>query len=184
MIRGLLVLVLLLLPLPAAAQRTLADAFLEGSWALRLDGSIIMRWDIERDGDGWTGAWVKPGSFASDGQRFGSIEMPAVEREADGGQSIGEWAELRFGGVKEGDGPDIFRFRLLGTDRAEMIYTGTGLPPYTLERVAENALLGPFAEGRVYGGDRRPVQASARVAPAPAPEPEERPVQGPAMIGR
>lgn len=178
MIRRLLLVLILLLPLPAAAQQTL-----EGSWALRLDGSIIMRWDLERDGGEWTGSWVKPDSFASDGQRFARIAMPAVEREADAGQSIGEWAELTFNNPDEE--PDVFRFRLLGADRAEMIYAGTGLPPYSLERVVEDALLGPFVEGRVYGGERAPARAAARPETRPSPAAEEAPVQGPpAMIGR
>ena len=114
-----------------------------------------MRFDLELTADGWTGAWVKPTSFASDGQRFGNIKMPAVERRADSGRAIGDWAEITFNDPRPGEEPDQFRIRLIGTDRAEMIYVGTGLPPFTLERVAAGALLGPFEEGRVYGGPLR-----------------------------
>lgn len=180
-VRALLLLLLaLLMPSAAAAQQTL-----EGSWALRLDGSIIMRWDLAREGEEWTGTWVKPVSFASDGRRFGSIKMPSIERPADGGRAIGEWAEVRFDNADEGEEPDIFRFRLVGADRAEMIYAGTGLPPYTLERVGGGALLGPFVEGRVYGGERRPARTTPKPAPVPREEREERPAQGPpAIIGR
>lgn len=188
----LLWLLLALLPFPAAAQT------LDGAWALRLEGSIIMRWDLEREGEAWSGAWTRPDSFASDGRRFGSIRMPAVESEADSGRAIGEWAELTFNGDDEDGDADVFRFRLLSEDRAEMIYAGTGLPPFTLERVAEGALLGPFTEGRVYGGEPgspRPAGASStpiseRKPPTPpparqAPPPEDEPAQGPpAMVGR
>jgi hypothetical protein len=218
-IRRLLILLFALLPMAAAAQaqpqvqvpplgQTLSGRFLEGSWGLRLDGSIVMRFDLARTADGWTGGWVKPTSFASDGQRFGRITMPAVERRADSGRSIGEWAEITFDDPRPGEEPDQFRIRLIAPDRAEMIYVGTGLPPFTLERVAEGALLGPFEEGKVYG-PRAPRSAAAPPAPAlgppaqrppptqpivprPAPPPpaqqpppEDAPVRGPpAMIGR
>ena len=171
MIRRLLLLLLLLLPVPAAAQPTLASTFLEGSWGLRADGSIIMRFDLELTADGWTGAWVKPTSFASDGVRFGSIKMPSTLRRADSGRAIGEWAEITFDDPRPEEEDDQFRFRLIGTDRAEMLYVGTGLPPFILERVAAGALLGPFEEGKVYGGGQR----TALPARAPA-------TQGPTML--
>lgn len=181
MIRSLILVCLLLLPVQAAAQQSL-----EGSWALRLEGANIMRWDLDRQGDAWEGTWVKPDSFASDGERFGNIEMPAVEREADSGRSIGDWAELAFKSENgEGEG-DVFRFRLLSANRAEMIYAGTGLPPFALQRVAAGALLGPFEKGRVYGGEQRPAQAAS---PKPLPPlekaaPAREPQGPPAMIGR
>jgi hypothetical protein len=212
-IRRVLFLALAMMPMTAAAQaqpqvqvpplgQTLSGRFLEGSWGLRLDGSVIMRFDLQRTADGWTGAWVKPTSFASDGQRFGSIKMPSTERRADSGRSIGEWAEITFNDPRPGEEPDQFRIRLLGPDRAEMIYVGTGLPPFPLERVGDGALLGPFEEGKVYGPRTpraaaappaqgpNPARPSAQrpAAPAPAqqaPPPDAAPVQGPpAMIGR
>ena len=172
MIRCLLLAVFLALPSTAIAQETL-----EGSWALRLEGAIIMRWDIERDGQEWTGAWTKPDSFASDGRRFARIQLPAVEREADEARSIGEWTELRFDDPDGTDDPDVFRFRLLDSRRAEMIYVGTGLPPFALERVIEDARLGPFEEGRVYG-ETRPTVRRATAPERPSGE------GAPAMIGR
>jgi hypothetical protein len=194
-IRRLLLLLLLLLPVTAAAQQaTFASTFLEGSWAIRHDGSNIMRFDLELTADGWKGAWVKPTSFTSDGVRFGNIKMPATERRSDSGRAIGEWAEITFNDPRPGEEPDQFRIRLIGPDRAEMLYVGTGLPPFTLERVAAGALLGPFEEGKVYGGPRlaRPATTPPAQAPAPATPPArqpappaDEPVQGPpAMIGR
>jgi hypothetical protein len=197
MIRRLLALLLLMLPLPAAAQPTLASTFLEGSWGLRYDGATVMRFDLELTADGWTGGWVKPGSFMSDGQRFGNIKMPPVERRADSGRAIGDWAEITFNDPRPGEEPDQFRIRLIAADRAEMIYVGTGLPPFTLERVGTGAGLGPFEEGKVYGPDaprtatvpppqRPPAERPTSPPPPRQPPPsEEEPVQGPpAMIGR
>lgn len=173
--RLLFVLLLLLPPIPAAAAETLA-----GSWALRLDGAIVMRFDLEPEGESWKGGWVKPGSFATDGKRFGSIKLPAIERTSDEGKAIGEWAELTFNDPRPGVEPDVFRLRLIAADKAELIYVGTGLAPYVLERVAAGALLGPFEEGRVYGaGPPRPALPS--LPPRAQSQP---PVQGPPIIGR
>lgn len=176
MFKRLLLLLILLLPVPAAAADTLA-----GSWALRLDGAIIMRFDLEPDGAGWKGAWVKPGSFATDGKRFGRISLPPIERKSDRGATVGDWAEITFDDPRPGVEPDVFRFHMIAPDKAEMIYVGTGLDPYVLERVGAGALLGPFVEGRVYGGGPRMPQGRTPSIPAPGTPP---PVQGPAVEGR
>lgn len=187
MLKRLLLLIALLLPMPAMAA---ADS-LTGSWALKLDGAVIMRFDLQPDGAGWKGAWVKPTSFASDGKRFGKIAMPPVERKSDKGATIGDWAEITFNDPRPGAEPDVFRFHLTGTDRAEMIYVGTGLAPYTLQRVPAATPLGPFQDGKVYGGGGTPAAPAARQLgrptgqPAPRPTPNAPPVQGPpAIIGR
>lgn len=211
MIRRMIFLLLLLIPAPAVPQ-SLAHRFLEGSWALRLDGAVIMRFDLERDGESWDGAWTKPTSFRSDGgSRFRDIVMPGIERQADSGRAIGEWAEITFNDPRPGEEPDQFRFRLIGPDRAEMLYVGTGIPPFVLERVEPGAPLGPFVAGRTYGNAPQtagapalpplatPPPAVAASRPQPAPAPTSRPqgtaapgppVQGPtdnrapAMVGR
>jgi hypothetical protein len=144
LLKRLLLVLALLLPAPAAAQS------LAGSWALRLDGAVIMRFDLER-ADAWKGTWVKPDSFASDGKRFGRISLPAVSIKSRRGKAIGDWAELTFDDPEAGN--QVFRFRLTGQDQAQMLYVGTGLAPFTLVRVAAGAPLGPFEKGKVYGGD-------------------------------
>ena len=201
---------LLLVPVSAAAQpaqvpaatvapttarpMTIAGTFLEGSWGLRLDGAIVMRFDLQRQGESWTGAWVKPSSFRTDsgGRRFGDIKMPAVERHADSGKAIGDWAEITFNDPRPGQEPDVFRIRLLSADRAELIYVGTGMAPYNLERVGAGAILGPFEDGVVYDdrpGLQRltsspPQPAAPLPRPAPvAPSPQTTPAQGPTTPG-
>ncbi|MEO6387431.1 MAG: hypothetical protein ABIT16_02015 [Croceibacterium sp.] len=169
--------VILLLPSQAMA----ADS-LTGSWALRLDGANIMRFDLEPDGEGWKGAWVKPSSFATDGKRFGRISLPPIERKSDRGATVGDWAEITFDDPRPNTEPDVFRFHLTGANQAEMIYVGTGLAPYVLERVGAGALLGPFETGKVYGGEAGPSVPSSRVLSLPPGN--QPPVQGPSVQGR
>ena len=176
MIARLLVLLLLLLLLPAPAVAQPSDSrSLEGSWALRLDGAIIFRFDLVEDGEGWSGTWSRPTSFASDGNRFGNLTGPTETVEASETREIGGWVELTFPDNRPGAVPDIFRFRLMDPDSVEMIYVDTGLAPYTLERVAPDALLGPWERGKVYA---REGAAGAGPAPRSSPEPREE-VQGP-----
>jgi len=182
MIGRLLLILLLLLPVPAVAQspagqsparESPAAQSLAGSWALRVDGAVIMRFDLARDGAGWKGAWAKPSSFASDGKRFARISLPAVELASVRASAAGDWTEIVFEDAEAGPEPVVFRFRQTGPDRAEMLYVGTGLAPFTLQRVAADAPLGPFVEGRVYG-------EGSGAAPRSPP-----PVQGPpAFEGR
>lgn len=171
MVRTIVLALLLLLPVQAAAQT------LEGSWALRIDGAIIFRFDLARDGEGWKGSWARPGSFASDGERFANLSGPTETIKAVEGREIGAWAELTFPDDRPSAVPDVFRFNLLGPDRVELIYTGTGLAPYVLERVAADALLGPWEQGKIY---RR--AGASRVTPPPASRGGE--AQGPVIEGR
>ena len=161
-LKRLMLLLALLLPLPAAAQ----SQALAGSWALRLDGAAIMRFDLERDGKAWKATWVKPGSFASDGKRFGRISLPAVELPSRRGKAIGDWAELTFNDPEAGN--QVFRFRLTGPDKAEMLYVDTGLAPFALVRVPPGTPLGPFEDGKVYGGH---ASSEGAAASPPAQEP-------------
>ena len=201
----------LLLPVPAAAQApaarpsatpsqttaaaparaSLAAQMLAGSWALRVDGSVMFRFDLTRNDAGWSGAWVKPKSFATDGAIFAELSGPPTEQRTLASRTIGEWTELSFGDARPGAIPDVFRFRLLGPDRAEMLYVDTGQAPYVLERVDAGTVPGPWTAGRVYrragveAGTLVSYNVGPRVVPAPAPSPApaatDRP---PAVVGR
>lgn len=153
------VLALALLPLPAAAQSAPDDsaasapapaAELAGSWALKIDGATVFRFDIAPAGDGWKGSWHRPTSFASTGDSFSRLTEDSVAVESGDARSVGEWAELTFPDNRPHAIPDVFRFRPLGPDRLEMIYVGTGLAPFMLVRVPSEAPLGPFEPGRIY----------------------------------
>src|SRR5690606_40582974 len=102
----------------------------------------------------------------------------------DKAEVLGVWVELSF--PREGsEDSDTFRFRVLSPTRAEMIYAGTGLPPYTLERVGAGALLGPFDEGKTYGapGNSAATSSGSRSRPAPSGS-ADAPRRGPPGSGR
>lgn len=189
MLRKILVLLLFALAAPAAGQsfeQSFADLSrddpppeeqsLDGSWALRIDGAIIFRFDLTDEGEGWSGVWSRPTSFASDGNRFGNLKGPTETVESSETRSIGEWVEFTFPDNRPGAVPDIFRFRLVEPDRVELIYVDTGLAPYTLARVASGALLGPWETGKVYAREGAPPPASG---PRSGPDEPRGAVQGP-----
>ena len=167
MIARLLLLLALLLPLPAAAQT------LEGSWALRIDDTTIFRFDIapaEDEGE-WRGTWSRPGSFASDGNNFTRLSGPPERVRSMAGFEVDGEIELSFDDPRPEAIPDIFRFKLIDADEAEMTYVGTGLAPYLLERVAPGAALGPWDADKVYSrplpNEDEAEEESREEAPAP-----------------
>lgn len=182
----LLVLALLLVAAPAAAES------LEGSWALVFGGTTIFRFDIERDADGqWHGTWRKPSSFASDGDHFQRVKGPVKTVPSMTGIDADDGIELSFNDPRPGAVPDIFLFRQIDPDAAQMTYVGTDLAPYLLERVKPDAPVGPWDVARTYGRDASaevegppsdsvPVAAPAEAesspsASEPATEPADKP---------
>ena len=157
--RLLIALALTLLSLPAAAQE---GEPLEGSWALQIGGTTIFRFDLSRADAGgeWHGTWSRPSRFATDGDNFSSMQLPARRISSNAGIEFDGAVEVSFPDPRPEAIPDIFRFRLIDPDAAEMTYVGTDLAPYVLQRVEPDTPLGPFAEGMTY----------SRLAP-PAAEP-------------
>jgi len=181
MLRFLLAVLFALLAAPVAAQDQ-AKPSIEGSWALEVDGTPMFRFDLASAGEGWSGSWWRPKSFASDGNSFSRVSGPAVEVAAGEGRLVDGWIELSFPDARPGAVPDVFRFRLIGPDRAEMVYVDTKLAPFTLVRVAPGAELGPWDAQHVYRrvsiqslGLPPDPQALAPVGEQPAAEPAEQP---------
>jgi len=178
-------------PAPAPARASLAAQMLAGSWVLRVEETVVFRFDLARSEAGWSGTWTKPKSFATDGAIFAELSGPPTEQRSQASRSIGEWTELSFGDVRPGAVPDVFRFRLLNPDRAEMLYVDTGQAPFVLERVADGTVAGPWPAGRVYRragvepGTLVSYNVGPRVVPVPvatsAPAGTDRP---PAVVGR
>ena len=147
--RLLLAIALALLPFPSSAQESNP---LEGSWALQIGGTTIFRFDLARDdADGeWHGTWSRPSRFATDGDDFRDMQLPARRIRSNAGIELDDAVEVSFPDPRPGAIPDIFRIRLIDPDAVEMTYIGTGLAPYILQRVASDTALGPFAEGATY----------------------------------
>lgn len=165
----LLPLLALLLPAPALAET------LEGSWALEIGGTAIFRFDIAKDDDGkWRATWSKPRSFASDGDSFSRLTGPARAVPSMTALDTPDGIELSFDDPRPGAVPDIFDFKPIDADAVEMTYVGTGLAPYTLERVKPGTPLGPWDPDATYSRDPAPETPGATppVAPTQAPKPE------------
>ncbi|MGZ3172901.1 MAG: hypothetical protein ACXWJC_07580 [Croceibacterium sp.] len=170
MFARLLPLFALLLTAPAAADT------LEGSWALQLGGTSIFRFDIAKDDAGkWRAIWTKPGSFASDGNRFLRVTGPPKQVRSMTALDTPDGIELSFDDPRPGAVPDIFDFKPIDENAVEMIYVGTHLAPYTLERVKPEATLGPWDPDATY---EREVPPDAP-PPVLATPPDERPPASP-----
>lgn len=128
---------------------------LEGSWAMQIDETTIFRFDIVQDGAKWSGTWLRPDSFASDGNAFARLKGPVERIPSMAGLYFAGLVELSFDDPRPGAIPDIFRFRLMGKDVAELSYVGTDLAPYDLVRVDGASVMGGWNEAAVY---RRPEE--------------------------
>jgi hypothetical protein len=150
------------LALLAAAPAT-ADS-LEGSWALEVGGTPIFRFDLAKDKDGkWRGTWIKPSSFASDGNNFAHLKGPPKTVPSMTALEIPDGLEISFNDPRPGAIPDIFDFKPIDQDAVEMKYVGTDLAPYTLERVKAQAPVGPWDTDKTYA-----LRAAAGASASPA----------------
>ena len=152
---------------PTTVDATTPPAELAGSWDLRLDGATIFRFTIERTASGgWQGRWQRPDSFNSNGNAFANLRGGVKSTVSMTALAVGQMVELAFDDPRPGAVPDIFRFRLIGSDAVAMGYVGTQLPPYLLVRAAPDAPLGNWDSTKVY---RRPMPgAPTTAAPVPA----------------
>jgi hypothetical protein len=166
MLLRLALIVLAFLAVPASAE--MPAPALAGSWALKYEGTTIFRFNITREGDAWIGAWWRPKTFGvgPGGDSFYQVSGPAVQVRASSGKALGEWLELTFPDNRPNAVPDVFRFRLLEPDRAEMIYADTGLPAFVIARVDTDATPGPWDPKHNY---RRLTVASLGLPDDPQP---------------
>jgi hypothetical protein len=160
----------LLLTTPAAADP------LEGSWALNAGGAAIFRFDLSKDGEGkWHGTWSKPSSFASNGNRFSRLKGPAKQVPSMTALDTPDGIELSFDDPRPGAIPDIFDFKAIDPDAIEMTYVGTGLPPYTLERVKPDEAIGPWDPDKSYSREAKEPDDTAPSKPVVETSPETPP---------
>lgn len=162
MIARLFLLLALLLPAPAMGDT------LEGSWALQLGGTAIFRFDLAKNDGKWHGTWSKPSSFASDGNNFSRLQGPPKEVQSMTALETPDGIELSFNDPRPGAVPDIFDFKPIDSDAVELVYVGTDLAPYTLERVKPKARLGPWDVEATYS--RQAPSKEPDGVPEKAPE--------------
>ncbi len=154
----------LLLAAPAHADASQYQT-LQGSWALQAGGKTIFRFDLTQDEAGkWHATWNKPATFASDGNRFSRLSGPIKKASSVTAIDTPDGIELSFDDPSPGAVPDIFDFKPIDEDAVEMTYVGTGLAPYTLNRVKPDAALGPWDKDAIYSRDG---SSSASKAAAP-----------------
>ena len=170
MFARLLLLLALLLPAPAMAES------LEGSWALEVGGTAIFRFDLARDGEGkWRGVWSKPTSFASDGNNFSHLTGPVKKVPSMTALDTPDGIELSFNDPRPGAVPDIFDFKPIDEEAVELIYVGTDLAPYTLERVKADTPLGPWDSKAIYSREAPAKEAEAASEKGPDETPPQTP---------
>lgn len=172
---------LLLAALFALPAQALANDLI-GHWAFRIDDATIFTFEISQDADGdWQGSWTRPASFRSNGVVFAEL-TGSEELEAMAALEFAGLIELSFEDPRPGAVPDIFRFRHVAENRAELTYVGTDLAPYPLVRVAPGSRIGPFDASRIYDSDNAvfeadyvapPVVVEAPPAAATEPQTEE-----------
>ena len=163
----------------AAASPTQEQASLAGQWDLTIDGVAIFRFEIrEEAGGAWSGTWSRPNRFNTDGNAFGNLGGGVKTTQSMTGILFAGAVELSFDDPRPGAVPDIFRFRQIDADTAEMTYVGTDLAPYRMVRAGAGAAFGNWPEGRVYRRSVPGQQAAAgqpntatAASPAPAAEP-------------
>lgn len=164
---------LLALILAAPAHADAPDyQTLQGSWALQVGGKTIFRFDLTQDEAGkWHAAWSKPATFASDGNRFSRLSGPIKKVRSMTAIDTPDGIELSFDDPTPGAVPDIFDFKPIDEDAVEMTYVGTGLAPYTLDRVKPDTPLGPWEKDAIYSRDGAPPVAKAAGQAEIDPEP-------------
>jgi len=154
MLRWLFGVFLLLMTTPAIS----ADP--AGTWAFRAGDTTLFRFEIRRTTSGWSGIWLRPEHFLSDGESFYQITGPAVRRAASAGRQIDDAIELIFDDPRPNATPDVFRIRALDATHAEARYVGTGMEPFALVRDNGEVGFGNWDPARVYAADfYRPTNA-------------------------
>ncbi|QZH75811.1 MAG: hypothetical protein JY451_04270 [Erythrobacter sp.] len=155
---------LLLAALFALPAQALANDLI-GHWAFRIDDATIFIFEISEDADGdWQGSWTRPASFRSNGVVFAEL-TGSEELEAMAALEFAGLIELSFEDPRPNAVPDIFRFRHVAENRAELTYVGTDLAPYPLVRVAPGSRIGPFDASRIYDSDNAVTEADSLPAP-------------------
>lgn len=147
--RALIALLLLVAPFLLVGTPAMA-ADPSGRWAFRAGDKTLFQFDLRRTAKGWTGIWVRPEHFATDGDSFSNVTGPAIQRSTTSARELDDAVELSFDDPRPGATPDIFRIHAIDAGHAEALYVGTRMEPFALVREAEGARIGPWDSQRTY----------------------------------
>lgn len=129
------------------SQALAADA--TGCWALEAGNTVLMRFEVSRSSSGWSGKWLRPTRFFSDGDSFSRVSGPAVERVSKAAREVPGGMELTFDDPAPDSVPDAFVIRPEG-DHAQLSYIAFGPEPATLKRVSCQTEVGGWDSTRTY----------------------------------
>ncbi|MEO8374838.1 MAG: hypothetical protein ABI471_06410 [Sphingomonas bacterium] len=147
--RALIALLLLATPFLLVGTPAMA-AEPAGRWAFRAGDKTLFQFELHRTAKGWTGIWVRPAHFASDGDSFSNVTGPAIQRSTISARELDDVVELSFDDPRPGATPDIFRIHAIDADHAEALYVGAHMEPFALVREANGARIGPWDPERSY----------------------------------
>ena len=105
MLKRILIVLLLFAGSPAFA------ADVAGRWALKTGDTTLMLFEIAPSPKGWTGVWLRPERYVSDGESFSRVTGPVVRRVAQSAREIPGGVELTFDDPRPDAIPDIFVIR-------------------------------------------------------------------------
>lgn len=124
----------------------------KGDWTLRDGETVIFRLHVEADGDCWSGVWIRPSHFESDGESFrdlsGQLAIPASASEC-----LGDGVTLTFPGRLSETQPNRLHITPVANDLLLLEFPGAPILPMLLDRTEHEIPLGPWAAGAIY----RPV---------------------------
>lgn len=121
----------LLLPLLLAAA---AVPDVNGTWDLLAGGETIYRIEIASTPAGTTATWSRPMHLDGDNDGFSRVTGPVVRRKARTVRVVGGDLELTFDDPTPGAMPDVFRLHRVDATHLRLVYQGTGLEPFDLDR--------------------------------------------------
>ena len=122
----------------------------QGTWALRAGDTTIMLFKVTRSPRGWSGEWMEPAHYDSDGNSFSNVSGPVERKKATTARAVpGGGVELTFG-HQPGTIPNVFVIRARGASTADLDFIAFGSEPATLTRATLGQRLGGWDRSRVY----------------------------------
>jgi hypothetical protein len=111
-----------------------------GLWAIRADGRVLAILELRRDvnaAGGWTGSWTKPDrvTFNESHVAF-DIQGPVVSRPILSAEARGDTLDVTVPGRTATEETDVYTFRAVDPDSAELGFKGVPFPPIGMARVA------------------------------------------------